>query len=108
MSDTSLYNSAKALMAEYIEWAEQGFPGATLEDLVEMTSKQPELDAEAARNRADLACGLLLAGAWEVRADLDEKGITDPELRLALYKSRRTAKKGQDAYRLFDVAGGDL
>ena len=96
------YDKAKALMAEVTEWAEQGFPGASLEDLVKMTSHEPEHHAAVARVRAEINCGLMLA-AMPVKESLDKQGVTDPELRLALYKSRMGVRKGSHAYQLMEV-----
>jgi hypothetical protein len=98
----SLHERAKAAVADMAAYSDAGFPGATLEQLAAMTSKEPEWDAARARLRAERNVELLLAGCWEIRAELDASGIA-PQYRQAVYMERMGVKKGRAAYKLMET-----
>ena len=71
MTDTPLYNLAHKALDEMLAYSSVGFPGATLEEVFTMTSKEPEKILAKARLRAERNCELLLAGCWEIWEELD-------------------------------------
>lgn len=96
---------AKAMEAvkEYLDWSDEGFPGATLGDLVKMaTDYQPERDAETARARAASNLDLLLRGCWDIRAELEDSNVP-PEYRQAIYMERMGVRRGRQSYLLMEA-----
>ncbi len=92
MSITPLYDKAKRAIAECNEWADEGFPGATLKDLARMAGDYgPESDAANARVRAEKNCMVMLV-CMPIKAELDAAGLA-PEYRMAVYKERLGVKK---------------
>lgn len=105
---TSLYERAKAAVADMVAYSAAGFPGATLEQVARIANDfEPEWDAARARLRAERNVELLLAGCWEIRAELDASGIA-PQYRQAVYMERMGVKKGRAAYKLMETPTSQL
>ena len=102
MSNTPRYDQVNQAVAVVKRFAEEGFPGCTFEQLVKMTSYEPENNAKAIQRRAERNLDLLLRGCWEIHEELEASGLP-LEYRRAVYMERLGVKRGNDAFELMEV-----
>lgn len=100
-----LHEEAKQAISELSEFVDAGFPGASLEQLVRMTSHEPENSATSVRLRAQRNVDLIVSGCWEIWEELCAANVA-PEYRLAVYKERMGVRKGKQAFELMECRNG--